>query len=281
MKTAIVTGAAGGIGLETALELARRNFDVVLAGRNPEKGQRAVERIQQAVPGASVRHGDLDLASLASVERFAQNWSGPLDLLINNAGVMAFPTRQITKDGFEAQFGTNHLGHFALTLRLLPHLKGGRVVNVSSMAHRSGRMQFDDLQFERYYRPWPAYQQSKLANLLFTFELQRRSVERDWGLIANAAHPGYAHTDLITNGPGARMNSWSRLIHWLGHSAVAGAQPTLLAALEGRPMGYYGPQGWQEMKGPPGEAVVAPRGRSEADAVRLWEVSERLVGLKV
>jgi NAD(P)-dependent dehydrogenase (short-subunit alcohol dehydrogenase family) len=207
-KLAIVTGATGGLGYETALRLAHAGAEVVLAGRNWEKGRIAVDRIMRALPVAKACFKSLDLASLASVRAFAVEMvtkGRPLDLLINNAGVMDLPARRLTADGFEMQFGTNHLSHFAptgLLLSLLRSAPSARVVNVSSLAHRRGKIDFDNLQAERSYEGWAAYQQSKLANLLFTFELQRRSDAHGWGLMSNAAHPGYARTDLIANGPG-------------------------------------------------------------------------------
>src|SRR5260370_19089402 len=186
-KLAIVTGATGGLGYETALGLARAGAEVVLAGRNREKGRVAVDKIMRALPVAKARVQMLDLASLASVRAFAAEMVAkgrPLDMLINNAGVMDLPTRRLTADGFEMQFGTNHLSHFALTgllLSLLRSTRSPRVVNVSSLAHRGGKIDFNNLQAERRYERWAAYQQSKLANLLFTFELQRRSDAHGWG----------------------------------------------------------------------------------------------------
>jgi NAD(P)-dependent dehydrogenase (short-subunit alcohol dehydrogenase family) len=290
-KLAVVTGATGGLGYETALELARAKAEVLVTGRNAEKGRVAVARIKGAVPSANVRFEMLDLASLASIRELAAKLvaSGrPLDLLVNNAGVMQLPTRRLTEDGFEMQFGTNHLGHFALAGLLLPLLREAgapRVVNVSSLAHRGGKIDFDNLQAERKYRPWGAYQQSKLANLLFTFELQRRSDAYEWGLMSNAAHPGFARTDLIPNGPGAgglAMIGSSVLGTFLSHSAAAGALPTLFAATSPQaiPAGYYGPNSFYEMKGPVAAAKVLPRAQDESVARKLWEISEQLTGVK-
>jgi len=286
-RLAVVTGATGGLGIETAQALAEAGADVVLTGRNREKGRMAVDGIKRAVPGATVRFEMLDLASLKSVRVFAEKMLAqrkPLHLLINNAGVMAYPERRLTEDGFEAQFGTNHLGHFALTGLLLPLLKkapGARVVNVSSLAHRGGKIDFDNLQAERRYKAWPVYQQSKLANLLFTFELQRRSDAQSWGLMVNAAHPGYARTDLIPNGPGSgglQGLLGKVMAPVLSHSALDGALPTLFAATsaEAKALGYYGPKGFYELKGPVAPAFVAARAKDEVVARRLWEVSERL-----
>jgi NAD(P)-dependent dehydrogenase (short-subunit alcohol dehydrogenase family) len=264
---------------------------VLVTGRNAEKGNAAITGIRRIAPSAKVRFEMLDLASLASVRGFAAKIVAngrPLDLLINNAGVMDLPTRRLTEDGFELQFGTNHLSHFALTGLLLPVLRKAqapRVVNVSSIAHRGGKIDFANLQAERKYRSWPAYQQSKLANLLFTFELQRRSDAYGWGLMSNAAHPGFARTDLIPNGPGSNgmMGVMSKTLgRFMSHSAAAGALPTLFAATsrEAAPMGYYGPSGFYELKGPVALAKVFPQAKDEAVATRLWEVSERLTGVQ-
>src|SRR2546423_6955401 len=206
-RTAVVTGATGGIGYETALALAKAGSEVILTGRDDRKGRSAIEKISHEVIGARISYEQLDLASLASIADFAQRIHArqSLDLLINNAGVMALPRRQTTTDGFEMQFGTNHLGHFALTARLMPLLRratGPRVVSVSSLAHRTGFIDFDDLQGARVYSPWKAYGQSKLACLMFALELQRRSDAAGWNLISNAAHPGLARTNLFPYGPG-------------------------------------------------------------------------------
>src|SRR5271155_5228343 len=290
-KLAVVTGATGGLGYETALALAVAGAEVLVTGRSTEKGSAAITSIRRVVPSATVRFEMLDLASLASVRAFAAKMVAngrPLDLLINNAGVMNLPTRRLTEDGFELQFGTNHLSHFALTGLLLPVLRKAeapRVVNVSSIAHRGGKIDFANLQAERKYRSWPAYQQSKLANLLFTFELQRRSDTFGWGLMSNAAHPGYARTDLIPNGPGTaglKGKAMKLLGSFMSHSAAAGAVPTLFAATssDAEPMGYYGPNGFYELKGPVAPAKVFPQAKDEAVARRLWEVSEQLTGVK-
>src|SRR3984893_18068072 len=203
-KTAVITGATGGLGYETALALAGAGATVVLTGRNDLKGRNALQAIRARFPSAKVFYEALDLASLASITDFAGRFAAShaaLDILVNNAGVMALPTRQTTADGFEMQFGTNYLGHYALTARLLPLLRrghGSRVVNLSSIAHRTGFIHFSDLQGERLYSPWKAYNQSKLAMLMFALELQRRSDAGGWNLMSNAAHPGWARTDLIT-----------------------------------------------------------------------------------
>src|SRR5467141_4940563 len=206
-RTAAITGATGGLGYETALALAKAGSEVILTGRDERKGRSAIEKISREVAGAKVSYQHLDLASLASVADFAQRMHArhSLDLLINNAGVMALPRRQTTADGFELQFGTNYRGHYALTAQLLPLLRGAhqpRVVSLSSIAHRTGFIQFSDLRGERFYSPWKAYNQSKLAMLMFALELQRRSDAAGWNLMSNASHPGWARTDLFANGPG-------------------------------------------------------------------------------
>ena len=235
-RTAVVTGATGGLGYETALALAKAGAEVILTGRDDRKGQSAVEKISGEVTGARLSYQHLDLASLASVADFAQRMLArpSLDLLINNAGVMALPRRQTTADGFEMQFGTNHLGHFALTARLLPLLRRAsepRIVSLSSLAHRTGRIDFDDLQGARVYSPWKAYGQSKLACLMFALELQRRSEAAGWNLISNAAHPGFARTNLFAGGPGGLVSlATDFAAPFFGHSAADGARPILFAA---------------------------------------------------
>jgi len=289
-RSAIVTGASGGLGFETALALAASGAEVIVAARSANKGQEAVDRIRALCPAAKVAFERLDLASLASVAHFARRLAAgheAIDLLINNAGVMSLPKRRMTADGFELQFGTNYLGHFALTAQLLPLLRRSqrpRVVNLSSLAHRNGAIRFDDLQSTRRYRPWQAYCQSKLAMLIFAVELQRRSDAHGWGLISNAAHPGYARTDLIPNGPGTggffmRINLLLQPL--VSHSAAAGALPTLFAATspEARGAGYYGPNGFSEMKGQPAAAYIAPQAKDAAVAKRLWTISEQLTGI--
>ena len=289
-KTAVVTGATGGLGYETALALAGAGAIVILTGRNDAKGLRAIERICEQFPNALIAYERLDLASLASVADFARRFASSndqLDLLVNNAGVMALPKRQQTEDGFEMQLGTNYLGHYALTARLLPQLrraKAARVVNLSSLAHRTGAINFDDLQSRRSYRPWPAYCQSKLAMLMFSLELQRRSDAAGWGVRSVAAHPGYARTDLIPNGPGANTLSWrvgQLLQPLISQSAAEGALPTLFAATsaDAEPGGYYGPNWFYELKGPPVPARVMRQAKDFASAAMLWDVSATLTGV--
>ena len=288
-RSAVVTGA-GGLGYETALALARANAEVILAGRSAEKGAASVDRIKAQVPQANIRFEDLDLASLASVAAFANRMAaqhGTLDLLVNNAGVMAPPHRRATTDGFELQFGTNYLGHFALTAHLLPLLRAARasrVVEVSSIAHRRATIGFEDLQGERSYSPWRSYGQSKLAMLMFAIELQRRSDAGGWGLMSLAAHPGIARTELFTNGPGgARIQKLmiGLVMPFVSQSAAAGALPLLFAATApGAIAGaYYGPSGLREMKGAVGPARIMPQAWDTETAARLWQVSEALTGV--
>jgi len=280
-RVAIVTGANTGIGFETAAALAAGNATVVLACRSGKKAEEAMRRIRQRTPETHLEYIELDLASLASVERFAESYRAAhdrLDLLINNAGVMIPPLGR-TEDGFELQFGCNHLGHFALTGRLMDTLAatpGARVVNVSSMAHRYGVMDFDNLNAEKRYEKIPAYGQSKLANLLFTFELQRRLERIGSGVLATAAHPGWTGTDLQRH-----SSVIAFLNHFFAQSPPMGALPTLRAATDPMAAGgdYYGPRGFYEMRGYPKKVETSPAARNELDAHRLWEVSEDLTGV--
>lgn len=289
-RTIIVTGT-GGLGFEDALALARAGGDVIIAGRNPAKGAEAIARIKQAVPGAAVSFEAVDLGNLASIAAFGRRLSAKrqkIDTLINNAGVMTPPTRKTTADGFELQFGTNYLGHFALTAHLLPLLLRGhnpRVVTLSSIAVR-GRgtaINFDDLQAERDYQPMPVYGQSKLACLMFAFELQRRSDAAGWGITSIAAHPGVSRTDLLHNAPGRRsVQGLARSFMWfLFQPAAQGALPTLFAATsaDARKGAYYGPDKLGETRGYPTEAAIPPQALEVHAARRLWEVSEELTGI--
>ncbi len=280
-RLAVVTGANSGLGLSTARELARAGADVVLAVRNVAKGEEAKAEI-----GDRARIEQLDLADLGNVRAFAERLSGPVDLLINNAGVMA-PPRRTTVDGFESQFGTNHLGHFALTGLLLPKLLAAsesRVVTLSSGAHRIGTIHFDDLQGERRYNNWLWYGQSKLANLMFALELNRRASAAGSELISVAAHPGYAATNLQSAGP---AHWWDRLGGQLGNVLIAqsadmGALPTLYAAtLPGIAGGsFVGPDGFLEQRGHPHLVTGKQSAYDEDAARRLWEISEELTGVR-
>lgn len=289
-RSAVVTGT-GGLGLETALVLARAGFDVIIAGRNPQKGADAVARVQRAVPHAAVRFETLDLADLSSISSFARQMKdsmGRLELLVNNAGIMVPPNRQQTRDGFELQFGTNYLGHFALTAHLMPLLSKGadaRVVGVSSVAARAGKISFDDINSERHYRPMEAYSQSKLACLMFALELQHRSQAAGWGVSSMAAHPGVSRTDLLHNAPGRKsLQGFVRTFLWfLFQPAAQGALPQLFAATsnEAKPGGYYGPDRLSETRGHPQPARIPPQALDRAASSRLWEVSERMTGLQI
>jgi NAD(P)-dependent dehydrogenase (short-subunit alcohol dehydrogenase family) len=301
-RRVLITGANSGIGYPAALRLARRGATVVLACRDEARGSAALRRIGAEAPGAKLELALLDLASLASVREVAAREVDkglPLDLLINNAGVMAPPQRLETGEGFELQFGTNVLGHFALTGLLLPALERAaakaqsqaqrpRVVTVASIAHKRGRIDFDDLQGVKKYSPMKAYQQSKLANLMFSFELERRLVARSSGLLSMAAHPGVAETNLFVTGnyPAFELavrKAMGTLIGAFLNSSAEGALPTLYAAtaLEAVGGGYYGPQGFQEMRGGDvGDAKVAQQARDEAVAARLWGVCEELTGVR-
>ncbi len=284
-----VTGATGGLGFETALALARAGAEVVMLGRNTEKGAAAIDRIHREAPGARLAFQRLDLSSLASVRAGAKallDEGRPLDLLINNAGVMALPTRQVSADGFELQFATNVLGHVLLTAALLPLLRQGkspRVVTVSSLMHRVGRIDFDDLQGERRYDPQGAYAQSKLADLLFARELQKRSAAGGWGVASLAAHPGVSQSELIVNGMGratVQGRLAARMTSLIWQPTARGALPSLFAATapDAIPGGYYGPDGVMEIGGAPAPAHVSRAGRDAAAAKRLWEACTALTG---
>ena len=287
-QVAIVTGANSGLGLATARDLARAGATVVMACRDEAKGERAAASVRASTPNAALEVAPLDLADLASVRSFAAQAAAAherIDLLINNAGIMAAP-RRLTKDGFESQFATNHLGHFALTGLMLPALlkaPAPRVVTVSSHLHRRGTMRFDDLQGERKYDRWGAYGQSKLANLMFCFELQRRAIEAGSSLLSLAAHPGYASTNLQF---AASDRFYEKAIGWVGNRVLAqsadmGALPTLYAAtVADLPGGtFVGPGGRAQQRGYPIVVTAASKAYEEDDWRRLWEVSEQLTGV--
>jgi NAD(P)-dependent dehydrogenase (short-subunit alcohol dehydrogenase family) len=282
-RVAVVTGANSGLGLSTARELARAGAHVVLACRNLEKGEAAKREV-----GAGAELEKLDLASLDSVREFAERFRGAhdgLDLLINNAGLMA-PPRGVTADGFEMQFGTNVLGHFALTGRLLGAMEGrpdARIVTLSSNAHKLGRINFDDLQSERRYNRWRAYNQSKLGDLMLALELDRRLRAAGSTVRSLAAHPGYSATNLQSAAPPAVdraiMAVTNRLV---AQSGDMGALPALYAAtypgLEGGT--YVGPDGFLEQRGHPKPVSPTKAARNEEDARRLWDVCEELTGVR-
>jgi NAD(P)-dependent dehydrogenase (short-subunit alcohol dehydrogenase family) len=288
-RIAVVTGT-GGLGFEVARALTHAGADVVISGRDPRKGAEAVARIRSDVAAAKVRFETLDLASLASVTCFAQRLGKDqqqVDLLVNNAGVMVPPERRETADGFELQFGTNHLGHFALTGQLLPLLRasdGGRVVSVSSVAARSGSVDWDDWNATASYSAMPVYARSKIACLMFALELQRRSVAAGWEISSIAAHPGVARTELLHNGPGrGSMHSRVRsLLPFLFQPAAQGALPLLFAATSpnARAGGYYGPDRLGETRGHPAEAKIPPQALNGAAMTQLWALSEDATGVR-
>ncbi len=290
-KRAVVTGGNSGIGRSAARELARAGATVVLACRDTRKANTARDGILSAVPAARVEVAKLDLSDLNSVRAFALAELArgtPLDILVNNAGRYV-PTRQTTKDGFELTLGGNHLGHFALTGLLLPVLlsaPAARVVSISSIAHRGARIAFDDLMAERKYRPFAVYGQSKLANLLFGFELERRFRKAGAHAVSLVAHPGISRTGFVANGPGAG----NPVVHAIadgvcmviGQDENHGAMPTLFAATAPQAQGghFYGPGGFNEWYGFPVEVRAKPQGYDETAAARLWAVSEQLTGVK-
>ena len=298
-KRILVTGANSGIGYRTALKLARKGAQVVVACRDRQRGEAALTRMHGDSDGIEVELGLLDLASFSSIREFAGQQlaqNRPLHVLINNAGVMTPPKRLETEDGFELQFGTNVLGHFALTALLMPALQLAadttgsrpRIVTVASLAHKRGHLNFDDLQSTRSYSPMGAYQQSKLADLMFAFELERRLRATNSPIMSLAAHPGVAQTNLFQTGNYSKLENAVRrgVGHAIGlflNNDAEGALPTLYAATapEALDGGYYGPQGFQEARGEEvGPAKVAPQALDQAAAARLWQVCEALTGIR-
>jgi NAD(P)-dependent dehydrogenase (short-subunit alcohol dehydrogenase family) len=297
-KLAVVTGSNSGLGFGLARRLSAAGADVVMAIRNRAKGEAAINEIRATVPNAKLTIKPLDLSSLGSVAALGEQLNAegrPIDILINNAGVMTPPQRDTTTDGFELQFGSNHLGHFALTGHVLPLLRAAgnaRVVSLSSMAARQGRIHFDDPQFEKSYTPMQAYGQSKLAVLMFARELNRRSSQAGWGIVSNAAHPGLTKTNLQISGPSHGQSkpstmerlyklSW-RLTPFLWQEIDEGILPALYAATSPQAEGgaYYGPHGIYEAAGGGVTAAKVPASaRNDADCERLWEISERLTGI--
>ena len=291
-RVIVVTGANGGLGFATTKALARHGAHVIMACRSAEKAAEAARRIEDESPAGRVEPWALDLASLRSIEAFAERLTAQHDelyALCNNAGVMALP-RRVTADGFEMQLGTNHLGHYALTGRLLPLLlaaEGSRVVTVTSMMHRMGRIDFDDLQGEHHYRKWAAYSQSKLANLLFTYELQRRLSAAKVETFAVAAHPGYSDTNLQTEA--ARMTGsviagrlMAAATRVAAQSPEMGALPSLYALTAEDVHGgdFIGPGGLMQMWGYPAKVEPAPVAKDPELASRLWAVSQQLTGVR-
>jgi NAD(P)-dependent dehydrogenase (short-subunit alcohol dehydrogenase family) len=287
--TALVTGANSGIGLVEARELARHGADVVLAVRNTDAGESAAARIRATGATGTVRVERLDLASQESVHALAGRFEGPLDLLVNNAGVMAPPRRRETSDGFELQFGTNHLGHFALTGLLMPHLleaPAPRVTTVSSIAHHSGDGKVLEGNPAQGYNPNVTYGRSKLANLLFALELQRRATAAGSTLTSTAAHPGVSGTNLIASRDGlgsipviGTLSQWG--VRLFFPSPDKGAEAILFAATEAAPGSYSGPTGFREVRGPVGEARQSTLAQDATLAALLWERSEELTGVTI
>ena len=282
-KIVIVTGSSSGIGFETARVLAGKGATVIIAVRNLDKGNNASDKIKAQYKNADVHVMQLDLADLSSVKTFAENFKknySSLDLLINNAGVM-IPPYSKTADGFELQFGTNHLGHFALTALLIDLIRkndGARIVNVSSGAHRMGNINFDDLNWEkRKYKKWRAYGDSKIANLYFTYELSRRLKANGINLIVAASHPGWTATEL------QRYGGWMKPLNYIFAQDVSmGALPTLYAAVgdDTKTGDYFGPSGFQEMKGYPKKVDSNELSHDKNITAKLWDVSEKLTGIK-
>lgn len=281
-KLALITGANSGLGYETSLALAAKNAEVIMACRNLEKGKTALEQIKTEAPNAKLVLMQLDLGSLAAVRRFAEEVHAKydhLDLLINNAGIMAPPYSK-TEDGFETQIGVNHLAHFALTALLLDLVlaaENSRIVNVSSQAHSMGKINFGDLNSEKSYNAWRAYGQSKIANLYFTYELQRKLEAADKAILSVAAHPGYAATNLQST---SSFFTWAN--NFFAQSAAMGALPTLYAALSPDVVGsdFIGPHALGGWRGYPIKTKSNQLSYDEAIAARLWQVSEELTGIK-
>ncbi|OPG85165.1 short-chain dehydrogenase [Stutzerimonas stutzeri] len=289
-RIVLVTGGTSGMGYEDALALSRAGAEVIIAARNAERGQEAIERIREQVPDARVQFEAVDLASLASVRSLAERLQQRLprlDVLINNAAIMAPPERGTSADGHELQLATNYLGPFALTALLMPLLlesDDARVVSLSSIAAGRGQLDFADLQAEQRYNPYATYAQSKLAVLMWAMELQRHSDASGWGIRSIAAHPGVAVTELVERGPGLDSEfaaNWAKDRDNY-HSAEQGALPTLYAATAPDAIGgaYYGPTGEEEKRGPLGFARVPDAAANQADAARLWQLSERLTGVR-
>jgi len=282
-KIVIVTGGNSGLGLETVRQLAKKGATVIMAARSEEKAKTAIAELNATIPNAQISLMLLDLASLESIKKFVETFRAKykeLHLLINNAGVMALPTRQKTADGFEMQFGTNHLGHFALTgqlLDLIENTDGGRIVNVSSMAHKFGKVDFNNLNSEKKYAPWEAYGLSKISNLFFTYELQRKLEEADKKTIVVAAHPGYTSTNLQRH-----SGLFAKLNHIMAQGVEKGTLPQLMAAAETNLMGgeYFGPRGFNEMQGYPKLVESNKLSHDLGIAARLWEESEKMTGVK-
>ncbi|GAB2554890.1 SDR family oxidoreductase [Spirosoma aerophilum] len=287
---AVITGSTEGIGYEDARALSAAGWTVLVLGRNPQKGAESIASIQRSNPGANVSFETIDLADLASIKSFASRMIAKgqaIDLLINNAGVMTPPKRLETADGLELQFGTNHIGHVALTAQLLPLLRqspDARVVTLSSVANREGTINFDDLQSKSPYVPGKAYSQSKLANLMFALEFQRQSKKHGWGITSIAAHPGVSRTNLLITGAGrwSAAGMTRTFLPFLFQPAAQGALPTLYAATAPEAEGgaYYGPNKLMETRGFPCVAKIPAQAEDRQVSIRLWELSQELANVK-
>lgn len=293
-KTAVVTGANCGIGLNTTLKLAEQGYGVTLACRDAGRAAGAMRLIMSRIPEAQIEFSLLDLSSLSSVQKFAERFlaaNSKLDLLVNNAAVMAIPGRSLSEDGFEMQFATNHLGHFALTARLMPALINSaqaRVVTVSSIAHKYGKLDFSDLHGESRYEGWSAYGTTKLANLLFAYEFARRAKECNLSLLSLAAHPGVSRTNILLSGPrmGAKvLRTYLSDVFaaFFAQSDSQGALPVIHACLDQnvRSGDYFGPDGFMEIRGKPVLVQSSQQSRDQALAETLWAKSEELTKLKL
>lgn len=286
-RVALITGANTGLGFETARAFARTNMKVILACRSVEKCARAKELILKEIPDADIEMMKVDLSRLASVREFSSEYSrrfNRLDILVNNAGIM-IPPYSKTEDGFESQMGVNYFSHFLLTgllLDVITRTPGSRIVSLASIAHRKGFINFEDLSWEKRYSPLVAYRQSKLACLVFSFELQRRLEKASYKTLSVAAHPGMSVTELVRHFPKLLMYIAKPLTAFVTHSPEKGALPTVYAALGDDVRGgeYFGPQGNSEWTGKPGRAVAMPHSLDEKLGRRLWEVSEKLTGIK-
>jgi NAD(P)-dependent dehydrogenase (short-subunit alcohol dehydrogenase family) len=286
---AVVTGGTEGIGFQDVLALASSGWHVIMTGRDPKKGLESIVQVHKLYQKANVSFEKIDLADLSSIKAFGdrmQEKGRPIDLLINNAGIMTPPKRLETADGLEIQFGTNHIGHFALTAHLLPLLSmanNPRVVTVSSIGNRNGKINFDDLQSRSSYKPMEAYAQSKLANLMFAFELQRQSDKNGWGIMSLSAHPGVSRTNLLITGAGRWSSSgiMRTFLPFMFQPPAMGALPTLFAATSpgAEPGAYYGPNKLSETRGFPTPAKIPVQAEEKIVAQKLWDVSLELANV--
>ena len=290
-KTVLVTGGTSGIGFEIVSVLAQAGADVVFTGRSPDTGEQAIGKIKDQNDRAQVVFEQNDISDLEQVRRISdiiKQRYDDLDILINCAGITRLNPRRLSADGYEMQFATNYLGHFALSAQLFPLMRrsqSARIISVSSIAHKAGTLQFDDLQGEKHYSPTEAYRQSKLAQLIFALEYQKRLQMSGLSMKSIPAHPGLSLTNIyqtVFSRQPFLLKLVLNVVRIVGQSAAAGALPVLYAATSPEAEGgiYYGPQGFMDLKGPPGKAHIAPQAQNQSDAVRLWEISEKLTGLR-